>query len=110
MAALAGGTTNAEVAELWFIGEATVKSHVSSILTKLGLRDRAQVVVFSYVSGLVEAGQRDIGFQYTNPGPTASYGSSGARGLGVRRESECSPGRRIVAGVRRRDVERWVQS
>ncbi|HEV8622577.1 MAG TPA: LuxR C-terminal-related transcriptional regulator, partial [Actinomycetota bacterium] len=44
-----------------FIGAATVKSHVSSILTKLGLRDRAQVVVFAYESGLVEAGDLDIG-------------------------------------------------
>jgi DNA-binding NarL/FixJ family response regulator len=44
-----------------FIGPATVKPHVSSILTKLGLRDRAQVVVFAYESGLVEAGARDIG-------------------------------------------------
>ena len=44
-----------------FIGAATVKSHVSSILNKLGLRDRAQVVVFAYESGLVEAGDRDIG-------------------------------------------------
>lgn len=43
------------------IGAATVKSHVSSILTKLGLRDRAQVVLFEYESGLVEAGNRDIG-------------------------------------------------
>lgn len=62
VAAVAGGSTNAEVAEELFIGEATVKSHVSSILTKLGLRDRAQVVVFAYESGLVEAGQRDIGY------------------------------------------------
>jgi DNA-binding NarL/FixJ family response regulator len=43
------------------IGAATVKSHVSSILTKLGLRDRAQIVVFAYESGLITAGEHDIG-------------------------------------------------
>lgn len=38
-----------------------MKSHVSSILAKLGPRDHAQMVVFAYESGLVEAGERDIG-------------------------------------------------
>ena len=59
--AIARGSSNAEMGEELFIGSATVKSHVSSILTKLGLRDRAQVVVFAYESGLVEAGELDIG-------------------------------------------------
>jgi DNA-binding NarL/FixJ family response regulator len=61
LAAVARGCSNAEISEELFIGAATVKSHVSSILAKLGLRDRAQVVVFAYESGLVEAGDRDIG-------------------------------------------------
>jgi DNA-binding NarL/FixJ family response regulator len=61
VAAIARGSSNAEISDEFFIGAATVKSHVSNILTKLGLRDRAQVVVFAYESGLVEAGDRDIG-------------------------------------------------
>jgi DNA-binding NarL/FixJ family response regulator len=61
MAAVARGSTNAEIAKELFIGAATVKFHVSNILSKLGLRDRAQIVVFAYESGLVEAGDRDIG-------------------------------------------------
>ena len=53
---LARGMTNAEVADELFLGEATVKTHVSNVLTKLELRDRAQAVVFAYESGLVQPG------------------------------------------------------
>ena len=58
---LAKGANNAEISETLYIGAATVKSHVSNILTKLGLRDRAQAVVFAYESGLTTPGHHDIG-------------------------------------------------
>lgn len=62
LAVIAGGLNNTEISEKLFIGPATVKSHVSSILNKLGLRDRAQAVVFAYESGLAEPGDHDIGY------------------------------------------------
>lgn len=51
------GWSNAEIAAQLYLGESTVKTHVTHVLAKLGVRDRLQTVVYAYENGIVRAGE-----------------------------------------------------
>jgi DNA-binding NarL/FixJ family response regulator len=60
MLLIAGGMTNAQIARRLYLAEGTVKTHVTSILSKVGARNRAQIVVAAYETGAVRVGRTPV--------------------------------------------------
>ena len=75
MALVAEGLSNEEIAQLLVVSPATAKTHVSRAMVKLHARDRAQLVVYAYESGLVQPG-------HLRPGRESSGGGAAPRSSG----------------------------
>ena len=101
---LAAGKSNAEVASSLYVGEGTVKTHVSHILTKLCAADRMQAVVFAYESGLITPEQRpDLRPGRGGPGPRVTFAMPPGSGPAVSASSRSR--QRAVDLLRRRQLK-----
>ena len=84
LALVARGLTNDEIAATLVVSLATIKTHVNRILTKLGLRSRAQAVVTAYETGLIPpASGRPISRDVPEPAPRLARSMSWARAAGT---------------------------
>lgn len=71
---LAAGRSNAEIGEQLFLSEATVKTHISHVLAKLGVRDRVQAVIAAFTAGIVQPDRPDMRDMPDGPSTTGRAG------------------------------------